>query len=281
MKSHVQIPKSILKNFAYRSQDDGLVVDYLDLNDNTIKTEKIKKLDTIENYYSEECEIFLSENIESPFAEISKKIKSFGSGKLKNLTLVASEIKIIFDFYNYTFSRSRYAVLQANLNCMASVVQPVTNEELIQLQRHNIFNEYCVRILRNRTDTNFLIPRNCFYIKTSSVSKNPYIILPFSKKTALVLLSKEEDIATRQYYNEYLFVDSDKRVKILNEKALNFEILMNNEFIVGQLSELKRIRKINSKYLRKNRINKFKKILQTIFSKIFNLFSCHFKKKIR
>jgi hypothetical protein len=226
-------------------REKGKVVDYLDIKNKVIiESTPIKILDTIENYYSEECEIFLSEHIESPFAEISKNIKSFSNGKLKKLTLNPDDIHSIFDFYNYTFSRSKFAKKQADLNLITAVIQPVTNEELIWLQRHNIFNEYCVRILINRAKTNFVIPRNCFYIKTSTYSDKPYIILPFSKKTSIILLSKEEDIANRQYDNEFLYIDSNQEIEKLNKNALYFEILMNNEFIVGDKSELYRLKEL-------------------------------------
>ena len=62
MNSHVQIPKSILKNFAYKAGKKGLVVDCLDLKNNRIKKEKINKLDTIEDYYSEEFDKKMGEN---------------------------------------------------------------------------------------------------------------------------------------------------------------------------------------------------------------------------
>ncbi len=242
MNSHVQIPKSFLKNFSYKPRDKGRVVDYLDLKKKEILCENIKTLGTITGFYSDECEEFLDKNIEDPVNKIIEKIKPFGRNTIQQVSIGPEEIKVIFDFFNYSFSRSKYAVNQANTYCITSAIQPVTNEELIWLQKHNIFNEYCLRVLINRTDINFVIPRNCFYIKTSSYLDKPYIILPFSKKYAIILISKQEDATQKEDDNEHLFIDDKVDIHKLNENALWFEKLMNNEFIVGDKKELSRLK---------------------------------------
>ncbi|MCK4812556.1 MAG: DUF4238 domain-containing protein [Candidatus Marinimicrobia bacterium] len=250
MNSHVQIPKSILRNFAYKSKKDGYVVDYLDLHNNSIKTERIKKLDTIENYYSKDCEDFLSTTIEGPFGEISKKIREFGKGKIDPLTLSEREKHAILDFFNFTLKRSKIALEEANKASLTSAISPITQEEILMLSRARFFKEYFVNIIVNRTEIDFVIPRNCFYDKKAKSPEKRHYILPFAHKVAIILLPNEEskDYDSENKHRDYFYIDNENIMKKLNEFALHTEVGTNNEFVVGNINELNRLKEINLRF---------------------------------
>lgn len=90
IKSHVQIPKVILKNFSFR--EDGVnennkrvkyeMVHVLDLSCRIIQKANIKSLDTVEGYYSPDMESFLGTNIEGVLGDLMKNARRFYQGKI-------------------------------------------------------------------------------------------------------------------------------------------------------------------------------------------------------
>ncbi len=247
MNSHVQIPKSILRNFAYKSKKDGYVVDYLDLHNNSIKTERIKKLDTIENYYSKDCEDFLSTTIEGPFGEISKKIREFAKGKTDKLIPTEEETRAIYDFFEFTLKRSKFLLVEANKTSLTSVISPITQEEIIMVSKARFFKDYFVNIIKNKTKIDFVIPRNCIYVKKAKSKEKRHFILPFFPKVAIILMPNDEkkEFDSANNHRDHFHIDDENSVKILNEFALHTEVGTNNEFIVGNINELNRLKEIN------------------------------------
>ncbi len=244
MNSHVQIPKSILKNFAYKSKKDGLVVDYLDLVDNTIKTEKIRILDTKKDYYSEEFDKTMGKIFETPFGDISKKIRDFAMKKNSNISFSEKETKAVLYFCNNIFLRGEYALNKANEFSYTSIIQPISQEELIGSTRANLFRGNWLNIIVNKTKTGFIIPRNCIYVKKSETPNKLYYIFPLSPWVAMILMPEEEAISmeTEKGSREYFYIDDESLVKILNNIALKIETGTNNKFIVGDKVELQRLK---------------------------------------
>jgi hypothetical protein len=239
LNSHVQIPKSILKNFAYKSKKDGLVVDYLDLNDDTIKTEKIKKLDTIPDYYNEEFERYLSDNIEGPFGDISKKVRDISKKKIDNPKLTLKEINAVLNFFETSFKRGKFALDLANRTSVTSILHPISQEELIYTTSRFFIN-YFVNIIRNETKIDFVIPRNCTSISLSKTKDKFHAILPFTPRIALVLIPNEEkpEYITKDKKVRLICINDADILRYYNMSALKTEIEMNNMFIVGNKREL-------------------------------------------
>ena len=84
IKSHVQIPKAILKNFSFREYETNEnnkpvkcdMVHLLDLNNQTLRKENIKSLDTVKGYYSHSMESFLGTHIEGRLGNLMKNAKN-------------------------------------------------------------------------------------------------------------------------------------------------------------------------------------------------------------
>lgn len=77
--SHVQLSQLLMRGFSFKTAE-GDKVRYLDLNDNTIKEEKVNKIDAIPGYFDEDVEQQLA-NIESKFGEVILKFKIFRKKK--------------------------------------------------------------------------------------------------------------------------------------------------------------------------------------------------------
>jgi hypothetical protein len=271
MNSHVQIPKSILRNHSYQYKNRGDVVDYLNLKNNRIyKRKRIRELGAIEGYYSDEFKKYLSDNIETPFGEISKRIREFSNNKVQNLSFGEKESKIVLEFFNNIFLRSELTLKTTNQYSSSAIINPFSHEELLRLSRQNFFKENWINIIINKIDKRFVIPRNCFYAKKSNTHNKFHYILPFTPQVAIILLPKEEisEYETEKGKIDYLYIDDEKTIENMNELALSIELNTNNKFIVGEVNELKRLRKINRKYLRKAKIKKTKRGIQGIVSKI-------------
>lgn len=80
VNSHIIIPNSILEHFGYKSRE-GIKIDYLDMNDKIIKSEKTKKYKTEYGYYSKFVEDILNNDFETKIAMVTKEIHDFRNKK--------------------------------------------------------------------------------------------------------------------------------------------------------------------------------------------------------
>jgi hypothetical protein len=105
-------------------------------------------------------------------------------------------------------------------------------------------------ILVNKTATNFVVPRNCFYgvIRDDCVN----YVMPISPNGALLLLPKKQLSKT---YGKYVLIDDPEQINILNKYALKFECEFNKEFVASstrpELEFLQKILKNQPKQLQK------------------------------
>lgn len=252
VNSHIQITQGILKGFAFKSQD-GFKVHYLDLNGLRIKEEKIKILGSENFYFNESNEKYLSD-IEGKFGEVAAKIKAFAKGKKENLFLTESDCRNIKMFFEYSFIRSEKNLKDINKYSVATkIIGSMTHDDLIDLTKLDksvlsYFNEFKINIILNKTSRNFVVPRCVYYaFKKEKYSREMYV-LPLNNKTGIIMIHKDD------YHNfedaqgtQYLSIKDEKSILNLNEIALNFEKNENNQFIVGELEELNRLKELIEK----------------------------------
>ncbi|MGB3366730.1 MAG: DUF4238 domain-containing protein, partial [Acidaminobacteraceae bacterium] len=101
-----------MKNFAHKK--DGYKVYYLDVNDMSIKIEKIKTLGTELGYYSDEIEEYLSNNAEQIIGKISRDLKDFANQKKNEMTITQKDELNIKKFLTYSIIRSKRVIDIAN-----------------------------------------------------------------------------------------------------------------------------------------------------------------------
>lgn len=250
MKSHIQVTKALLKNFSYRTEE-GYKVDYLDLRTNLIRTEKINKLGTSTDYYSDECEEFLKVFVEGKLGPISKKAKEFAKGNIDTIKITLEDREDIRKFFHFSFLRSEQTLKLLNKESLTSVLfGGYTHSDLINIGANveltSLFSNHEATLLLNKTECGFVLPRNCFYSFKRKTQDFLTYILPLNNKVALTLIEKSE---FQKHINDgYLYynkIDDINTIHVLNEFAIDTEKQINSEFVVGKKEELERLSRMN------------------------------------
>ena len=246
--SHIQIPKGVLKHFA----DHTHRVYYLDTKTEHIGLAGAKKLGTEYGYYSDKHEQFLNKEIENPLINLGGKVRQLLCDESLTLTLSNEEETILKRYIAASIARSNLA-----LNAMQKASGIYSQLMLSAQQKHDFisafgatqnsivyktFESYFLVVLINRTDVNWVVPRNCFY--TVSSKEFECIVAPVSPKCALCLFPPEyaeENMDSLQY--RLGVVNDPTFVTIMNKRALLYEYLFNQTFVASatkaELEELK------------------------------------------
>ena len=250
--SHIQITKGILKGFAFKTED-GFKVHYLDMKDLEIKEEKIKLLGSKKFYYNDKNEKYLG-GIETKFGEVATKIKNFEKNKIKHITLNKNDIQDIKNLYEYTFIRSEKELQKINKYYVKSkIIGNLNHNFLIDMTKENkrilsYFNEFRINIMINKTSANFVVPRSVYYILKKANNKREMYIMPLNKKVAIAMIYKEDFTKFIDNGNlYYLSINDESSILNLNEMAVRFEKSSNNQFVVGEINELIRLREYEVK----------------------------------
>ena len=118
------------------------------------------------------------------------------------------------------------------------------------------FNEFKINIIINKTTANFVVPRSVYYVLKKASNKREMYIMPLNKKVAIAMLYKEDFpkfIDNGNLY--YLSINDESSILNLNEMAVKYEKNSNNQFVVGELDELIRLREYEVK---QNSNNKYR-----------------------
>jgi len=235
VNSHIQLPKGVLKYFTNESKD----VLYLDIETNKILTSHSGDLGVEFGYYSENMEKYLEQKIENQFTEMAARVRKFSK---KGGTLLLSPNDELA-FKNYIRAAMARSELAMHTFLFDSYFSPAfTNQE-----NHDRFvysatqpnsgigaeiDDFHMVILINKTDVNFVVPRNCYYL-ISSLGQE-LLVAPISPKCALCLCPNEySDIVPESKINRLSYIDKTDDILFMNTKALNHEYLFNNKFVAS------------------------------------------------
>lgn len=246
--SHIQIPKGILKHFA----DHTHRVYYLDTKTEHIGLAGAKKLGTEYGYYSDKHEQFLNKEIENPLINLGAKVRRLLCDESLTITLSKEEEMILKRYIAASIARSNLA-----LDAMHKASGKYSQLLLSTQQKHDFisgfgatrnnivyqtFESYYLVILINRTDVNWVVPRNCFYAVSSQELE--CVVAPISPKCALCLFPPkyvEENIDSFQY--RLGVVNDPTFVATMNKRALLYEYLFNQTFVASATkNELEQLR---------------------------------------
>lgn len=185
MNSHKQLPKCILKNFS----DHGRLFCYDSLEKNYFVTSP-NNFNTEENYYSEEMEKQLSQNIEQPLGVLVAVLK-----KAFNSPQVLIKKNHFQTIYNYI-----YALLARSSNMFISVYEDLIFKEFFALQQihdftvadsfklmqqDNFLKNYRITFLFNYTDDEILLASDGY--TQYQAGQEIVLIVPISPKIAFML----------------------------------------------------------------------------------------------
>lgn len=220
INSHIQMPRFILSNF----ENEHKVLYYYDFNDSRIKKGHSKSLNTEKDYYSEGMEKHLCTNIEHPFSETLRKIKSFNIGE--RLFLTESDLENILHYLYALMARS-YANLAAfKRNSAHCIFYPdqFIHDFLIQfsLERFEyteILADSDITFGINTTDIPFVLPISG-YCATSGV-----VCLPVSPTVVIMIV----------YKNQERFICNDKPLYTVFDKRESVDGI-NRLFFIAEKS---------------------------------------------
>ena len=246
IRSHIQLPKWIMKNF----QDEKTgKIPYLRLANQNIGQSGIMKLGVQEDYFSADGEEFLCQKIEKPLSTLRDKVLDFISGTADKVELPAEDEQLLRRYFYLSTSRSKSALNFLKSHSVISQFMPeqVNHDTLVQSAYElsdvsgNWVCGYIMGVYVNQTDTGFVVPRNCYYSLPQKSAQ--CIVMPITPTIALGLFPpsfvKQHPLFTQ---HRMQIVKDVAVVEIMNMYALLFEYVINNEFIIGrQKKELERL----------------------------------------
>jgi len=240
VKSHVQMPKGLMKAFSH-STKDGKCVYFLDLKDMEIKEEKINVLGTIKGLYDSTSEAILDQLYESPFFQAAQNIRKFSRGKLPTYTFTPQDEAAFEKFIKMSMMRSTMSRDSAESSSFTASVFPDAFNALIvpvmhvTLPKFELFNGYRFNCLVNRSNLRFVAPRNCLIF--CSNNETGFVIFPISPDVAIMYmpeelfkLSLDED---GNLWYAAVEQGEEETIRNINRKAATTEIHFNNDFLIG------------------------------------------------
>jgi len=239
INSHIQITRALLDKFSHKTKE-GRKVYFLDLTDNQIKEEKTRLLGAKLGYYSEDVERFLG-TIERGFGEATKRIIKSIQQNSDVFELTEKDILYIKYFFHYMLIRSNYFLsIVREGRIFAKIFNGFyTTNNIIRFTEDfegSPFNQCYVNLLKNVSNTEFVIPKNCYYNMITEKDGHRGYVLPITPQIAILLLKGEPDIDQNGRIMR-LRIDKDEVARSFNNAALACERYYNNDFIVAKHRE--------------------------------------------
>lgn len=236
IKSHVQLPKCILKHF---SESSGRVF-YLNVKTGNIGLTSAGVLGTECGYFSHKQEAYLSKEIESRIARVASKVRSFIEEDNGLLTLKEAEERVLKKYVTAAMARS-------DLSLYAFLSESVTADLCTDQQNHDdlvrfstmrndgiaeMLKNYFLVVLVNKTEDNLVVPRNCFYALPSKGSA--CIVAPISPQCALCLFPPEYSGKSGQLKDYRMCrVEKMEDIEFMNQRVLLYEYMYNKTFVAS------------------------------------------------
>lgn len=241
VNSHITIPNSFLEHFGYRT-NEGIKVNYIDINNKKIKSQKTKKYKAEYGYYSKLIEDILNNNFETKMAMITKEINDFRNRKNPEVLFTKEKIEDIYSFFDVTTYRNTKILKQVNEESIASkIMGDMTHDQFMSFifskDFPHVYKGMKFNIIINKTQRDFIINDSMI----SSIvcdNGNEIIIMPINKKECLALLP--EEYYKKYYINGELYfmnIENEEDVEMINRYIYRFS-KKNNENIIGTKNEL-------------------------------------------
>jgi len=240
VKSHVQMPKGLMKAFSHRTEN-GRCVYYLDLKDMEIKEEKINVLGTIKGFFDSNSEAILDQLYESPFFHATQNIRKFLRDELVSYSFTQEDEDAFLNFLKVSLTRSKkIRGSMENKSIIASVLPEVFHAQVVPtmhmvLSSTSILEGLHLNFLINKSALNLIAPRNCAVYSVKDGFG--YYILPISPHVAV--LYQPEQLFKRMFNDEgclcYALVGQGEEeiIRSINLAAAKNERFYNNEFLIG------------------------------------------------
>jgi hypothetical protein len=252
--SHIQLPKGHMKPFSYEKTIECVYT--LDVKTNAIHESDIKYLDTEMGFYSDDVETAMNDQYESKFFSIRSRLVDLFNNKIKHYHFDEDERKVIINYINLSILRSKKSLDIVNEESIwAQITGGFSNNDLVLTRlngilKSNMLEEMVIRIIKNNSDTKFVLPSCSFYytdhLFESFIIAEYLVVMPVTPDIAFLLIPQTNNEEFLSSFKGYIILDESKDIKYLNEQALITEIETDKKFIV---SKTKKELKILSKSL--------------------------------
>ena len=246
MDSHKQLPRFALSRF----KDHNGAVFILCLKDFQIYSRGPRVIGTEQDYYSPAMEDYLSTNRENPFCRATEKFIEFAEQKKTATTINPNDEVVTKRYVTSSMARSNRAFNSFMQNSItAQLFIPQSNHDHLVYfasERNNGISElienYKILIMVNKTQHQFVLPRNCIY----GISSFGFfcIIVPLSPFCALQLVPPEFDKNYIDGQETRLVICNDpEMVLLMNIAAMRYEYVFNRDFVAaGRKKELEELK---------------------------------------
>lgn len=189
MNSHKQLPKFILKIFTDTGCDKGKLFCY-NVLDRTFSVTSPKLFNAEPDYYSEKMEQQLSKSFERPLGILVSRLKEVFNSQ--QIILNRKEVQTIYNYLYMLLARSpkMHSVVQEKFvfeafYTLQSIHDFTIDEALKLMRKENLFNDYKLTVLFNRTEEDFLLASDGY--TQYQAGQEIVLILPVSPKIAFML----------------------------------------------------------------------------------------------
>ncbi|MBQ2747195.1 MAG: DUF4238 domain-containing protein [Firmicutes bacterium] len=160
INSHIRMPKCVLKQFA----DDNHVVYFWDLEKGWILDRSAKSINTEKDYYSEDAEHFLRDNIETPLGQILKFVRSIDP-KNPEFTMDNEMKDVMRRFVHSLVARSRAMLTKINQTSIFAQFLPKRDLHdwaavmgIEEAHNSRVFEDWEITFTENHTEVPFILP---------------------------------------------------------------------------------------------------------------------------
>ncbi|QVK20135.1 hypothetical protein KHQ82_07320 [Mycoplasmatota bacterium] len=238
MRSHVIVPKSFIKQWAYK-KDGKFVIEYFDISKKKYCLEEVGKLFTAEDYYSPELEKFLSDKIEAPFRILRTELSNFLSkkGVLKISKKRFKKIRIAFDLLTL---RNNYIV--DDLNNMYKedfgIQGELTLPRLLEFYNNNpkesnITQGLTFMPVKNESSHQFILSPSYMMGVVVHKSEGTVLFLPLTPVLGIIFTNVPEFVK-QALDAKIMYIESDSLADWLNNSMVSSEMLRGSyKCIIG------------------------------------------------
>lgn len=244
INSHVQITRSILKNFETTNKE----LYYLDFNSDEIKISNSKKLGTIKGYYCPFVEELLCKKIENKVGNIFKDISDFAENTKKEVLI--KDINKVKKYVEYSIVRGKkyFENVKGKIDSKKNILDKWLHNLIIATyMENNILDDYKTTLFINKTNVKFITLSNTIYVL--SENNIDWIVLPITPFVCIAFSKKCDNVINKKKINNDLLYECKHRdiidsnlIEKMNRRALIMELCTSNEFLTGDNMELKKLR---------------------------------------
>lgn len=243
MKSHIQMPKCVLKEFAIQEGKFKGRCYSFDIASGIISRTAPKKVNTVQDFYSDDVEHIFSELIEMPLGNEIRNIKdNIDRGQVPIMDADAG--KVFLNYLHALLSRSPMMLdsIRQNLTVGFLFSEQMKNDLAAvaygKMDEQHVFCDFRPIYLLNKTTIPFVLPTCGFYFINTDKA-HAVMHLPITENIGVLLIKSDED--TNEKF--VVLLEDESKVRDMNNMAYRGQKIFKNAYLISSRKEaLERIK---------------------------------------